>query len=336
MCLPKGLTLHGSLALSLSSLIALLVGSFCSATSNAQTPTLNDLLFATVTNDNGTPASLHMDLWENTTGGSRAPLLIWIHGGGCSAGTYNTAPSQLQALLQSGYAVASVEYRLSGAAIFPAQIYDVKGAVRFLRAHADDYHLDPTRFASWGDSAGGHLSALLATSGGGAAVEGTVGGNLDYSSQVEAAADNFGPTDLLQMNLDVTAPPGSVINHDAPNSPESQLIGFSGSGQGIGVLRNNLSNPNPPYPAKVALAQLENPITHVTPDDPPMLIAHGDQHTLVPMKQSVRLSTALGSSRPLQSSVGPRYLFNNSSIPRCTRPDAHAIEGRQMYFSARS
>ena len=98
------------------------------------------------------------------------------------------------------------------------------------------------------------------------------------------------------MNLDVTNPPGSVINHDAPNSPESQLIGFSGAGQGIGVLRNNLSNPNPPFPEKAALVQLANPITHVTPGDPPVFIAHGDQDTLVPIKQSIRLSTALDAA----------------------------------------
>jgi acetyl esterase/lipase len=189
--------------------------------------------------------------------------------------------------------VASVQYRFSGAAIFPAQIHDVKGAVRFLRAHADEYNLDPTQFAAWGSSSGGHLAALLAASGGVAETEGTTGGNLAYSSRIQAAVDYFGPTDLLQMNLDVTTPPGSIINHDAPNSPESQLIGFDGAGQGIGVLRNNLSNPNPPFLEKAVLARLANPIEHVTVDDPPIFIAHGTQDTLVPMNQSVRLATAL-------------------------------------------
>ena len=114
-----------------------------------------------------------------------------------------------------------------------------------------------------------------------------------YSSRIQAAVDYFGPTDLLQMNLDVTTPPGSIINHDAPDSPESQLIGFDGTGEGIGVLRNNLSNPNPPFPKKAALVQFANPIQHVTPEDPPVFIAHGTQDTLVPMNQSVRLATAL-------------------------------------------
>jgi acetyl esterase/lipase len=269
MHLLKVLKFRGGSELSLTPMLALLVASLCSATSSAQTPTINDLVYATVTNDDGSPATLRLDLWQNTTGSGRAPLLIWIHGGAWLAGTYNSPPPALQALLQSGFAVASVQYRLSGAAIFPAQIHDVKGAVRFLRSHADEYNLDPTRVSAWGSSAGGHLAALLATSGDVAEAQGTTGGNLTYSSRIQAAVDYFGPTDLLQMNADVTTPPGSIIDHDAPNSPESQLIGFDGTGEGIGVLRNNLSNPNPPFPEKAALVRLANPIEHVTPDDPP-------------------------------------------------------------------
>ena len=295
MYLPKVLTFRGSSELSLASMLALLVASLCSATSSAQTPTANDLAYATVTNDDGSPATLRLDLWQNTTGSGRAPLVVWIHGGAWLDGTYNSPPPALQPLLQSGFAVASVQYRLSGAAIFPAQIHDVKGAVRFLRAHSSEYNLDPMRFAAWGSSSGGHLTALVAASGDVAEAEGTTGGNLAYSSRIQAAVDYFGPTDLLQMNADVTTPPGSIIDHDAPNSPESQLIGFDGAGEGIGVLRNNLSNPNPPFPEKAALVRLANPIEHVTFDDPPVFIAHGNQDTLVPMNQSARLATALGT-----------------------------------------
>jgi acetyl esterase/lipase len=196
-------------------------------------------------------------------------------------------------MLAAGFAVASVQYRFSSAAIFPAQIHDVKGAVRFLRARSTDYGLDASRFAAWGSSSGGHLTALLATSGGISELEGATGGNLDQSSALQAAVDYFGPTAILLMNGDVTTPPGSVIDHDAPNSPESQLIGFDGAGEGIGVLRNNLANPAPPFPEKAALVMAVNPITHVDADDPPMFIAHGNQDTLVPMNQSVRLSSAL-------------------------------------------
>ena len=222
-------------------------------------------------------------------------MAIWIHGGAWLGGSYNSPPTALQQLLQSGFAVASVQYRLSGAAIFPAQIHDVKGAVRFLRRHADEYNLDPTRFSAWGSSAGG-----LSPRSGHQWRRNRRGRHdrwkPDIFESVQAAVDYFGPTDLLQMNLDVTTPPGSVIDHDAPSSPESQLIGFDGAGEGIGTLRNNVSNPNPPFPEKAALVQLTNPNGHVTPDDPPVFIAHGNHDTLVPMNQSVRLAAALDAA----------------------------------------
>jgi acetyl esterase/lipase len=259
----------------------------------APAPTHNDLAYAEVARDDGTSKTLLMDVWLGPAGGEPAPLVIWIHGGAWLGGTYNAAPPGLQAMLQQGLAVASIQYRLSGESIFPAQIHDVKGAVRFLRARAEEYNLDANRFAAFGSSAGGHLAALLATSGGVADLEGDVGGNLDASSRVQALIDFFGPTDLLAMNADVTTPPGSVINHDAPNSPESQLIGFDGPGQGVGVLRANLDNPAAPFPEKAELARLVNPITHVDADDPPAFIAHGNQDVVVPYNQSQRLATAL-------------------------------------------
>ena len=259
----------------------------------AQTPTFNDLAYAEAPLDEGGTATLRMDLWRSTAEVDHAPLVMWIHGGGWQSGTYNGSPPGLAAMLEAGFAVASVQYRLSGAAIFPAQIHDVKGAARFLRAHADEYGLDPSRFAAWGSSAGGHLTALLATSGGVPALEGTTGGNSEFSSRLQAAVDYFGPTNLLQMNLDVATPPGSTLDHDAATSPESRLIGFDGPGEGIGVLRCNLENPAPPFPEKAALAMLLNPINHLAADDPPMFIAHGDQDTTVPLKQSQRLADAL-------------------------------------------
>jgi acetyl esterase/lipase len=264
-----------------------------SSRASAQTPTFDDLPYAQVALDNGGVATLRMDVWRSTAEIEHAPVVVWIHGGGWQSGTYNNPPPGLAPLLEAGFAVASVQYRLSGAAIFPAQIHDVKGAVRFLRAHADEYGLDPSRLAAWGGSAGGHLTSLLATSGGVAELEGTTGGNSEFSSRLQAAVDYFGPMDILQMNLDVATPPGSTLNHDAATSPESRLIGFDGPGEGIGVLRNNLENPAPPFPQKAALAMLVNPITHLTDDDPPMFIAHGDLDTTVPMKQSQRLADAL-------------------------------------------
>ena len=117
-------------------------------------------------------------------------------------------------LVAKGYAVASINYRLSQHAVFPAQIEDCKAAIRWLRANAAKYHLDPDHIGVWGASAGGHLVALLGTTGGVKELEGN-GGNLDQSSRVQCVVDWFGPTDLTTMGGE----------HDKPDSPVARLIG---------------------------------------------------------------------------------------------------------------
>ena len=199
--------------------------------------------------------------------GENLPLIIWIHGGAWLGGDkthYNP-----REYLKSGYAGASINYRLSQHAIFPAQIEDVKAAVRWLRANAETYRLNPNRFAAWGSSAGGHLVAMLGTTDDVAEFE--VGGNLEVSSRVQAVVDYYGPTDFLQMDAH-RLPDGLV--HDAPDSPESKLVG----------------GPIQEHKDRVARA---NPITYVSEDDSPFLIIHGDQDKLVPYQQSVLLKDAL-------------------------------------------
>jgi acetyl esterase/lipase len=122
------------------------------------------------------------------------PLIVWIHGGGWAYQDKN--PCEALRFLSRGYVVASINYRLSDQAIWPAQIEDCKGAIRFLRAHAADYRIDPSRIGAWGSSAGGHLVAMLGVTGGNADLEGVVGGNRQTSSRVQAVCDWFGPTDL--------------------------------------------------------------------------------------------------------------------------------------------
>jgi acetyl esterase/lipase len=203
--------------------------------------------------------------------GENLPLIIWIHGGAFQMGSKEGSsddPLPLDYLAQ-GYALASINYRLSQHAIFPAQIEDCKAAVRWLRAHAAQFNLDPTRFAAWGPSAGGHLSAMLGTTG--HVTEFEVGQYLDVSSQVQAVVDYFGPTDFLQMDAQ-RLPAGQI--HDTPDSPESVLVG--------GSIQENKT--------KVARA---NPITYVTDDAPPFLIVHGDRDPLVPYQQSILLVEAL-------------------------------------------
>jgi len=195
------------------------------------------------------------------------PLIIYVHGGGFRGGDkgeQNPIP-----FLRDGYAMASVNYRFSQNAIFPAQIEDCKAAVRWLRANARKYNLDPERFGAWGTSAGGHLVAMLGTSGGTGIFD--LGENLEFSSSVQAVADYFGPTDFLQM--DAHRLPNGMV-HNTPGGPESMLIG--------GTLQEN--------PEKVTRA---NPITYVTSKAPPFFIAHGDRDPLVPHHQSELLEAAL-------------------------------------------
>jgi acetyl esterase/lipase len=303
----------------LAALLALVASSY----SQAQVaPTHNDLVYALL-GPTDQPVGLTLDLYIPSTGTGPFPVIVRIHGGGWSGGSNQPIPGLYAALLDAGFAIASPRYRLTSQAsqwtpspvTFPAQIHDIKAVVRWVRAHSDEYNLDPTRIGSCGESAGGHLSSLLATTGGvrlfvrsGAVVdmEGSVGGNLQWSSRVYAAADYYGPSDLLNMNLDVTTPPGSGIDHDAPTSPESRLVGWDDPGQGIGDIRENVDNPASPYPALAALTIGASPITHVDPQDPPFFIAHGQQDTSVPVHQSEKLRDALQDAGvPTQYMVNP-------------------------------
>ena len=253
----------------------------------------------------GTPLRLHLRVPSGATPADPVPVVLWVHGGAWEGGSSWPIPAlPLRLVTEKRIAIASVDYRLTSqpylypgeSVIFPAQIHDLKGAVRWLRAHAATYGLDPNQIGSWGPSAGGHLSALLATSGGVAELEGNVGGNLEQSSRIQAFADYYGPTDLLQMNLLVTSPPGSVLDHDSPDSPESALIGWAEPGQGIIDIRDNLDNPEEPYPALVALCRAANPITHIDSSDPPAFIAHGTLDTTVPRGASDLLDAALDAA----------------------------------------
>ncbi|HYN03338.1 MAG TPA: alpha/beta hydrolase [Vicinamibacteria bacterium] len=214
-----------------------------------------------------------LDLYLPPTG-TRWPLVVSIHGGAFRMGSKEGEPSRSAgAFVARGFAVAALNYRLSQHAVFPAQVEDCKAAVRWLRANAARYGYDPSRVASYGGSAGGHLAAMLGTTGDVKAFD--VGAHLDQSSRVQAVVDFFGPTDFLQM--DAHRLNAQAMVHDTPDSPESQLVG--------GPIRDN--------PDEVARA---NPITYVTKDDPPFLIIHGDADILVPHHQSVLLEAALAKA----------------------------------------
>ncbi len=205
------------------------------------------------------------------------PLIVWIHGGGWSAGDKANCPAV--SAVSHGFAVASINYRLTQQAKFPAQVQDCKGAIRFLRAHSAEYHIDPNEIGVWGASAGGHLVALLGTSGGSTELEGTTGGNLEQSSRVQAVCDWFGPTDLSQFADEAQA---SGLIKLTPG-PELIMALFGGS-----------------LKEKKALVQEANPISFISKDRvaelPPFLIMHGDKDRLVPLAQSQLLNAALISA----------------------------------------
>ena len=193
------------------------------------------------------------------------PLVIWIHGGGWKNGDKKSGHSsnRLPALVQTGrYVGASIAYRLSGEETWPAQIHDCKAAIRWLRAHAKQYGIDPTRVAAWGSSAGGHLASMLGVTGGNQALEGTVGIHNTKSSRVQAVVNYYGPSTLLRMN---DYP--SRINHNAPDSPESQLLGF-------------------PIQDNKKLTRQASPLSHVCKDVASFIHFHGTEDQLVPYNQS--------------------------------------------------
>ncbi len=213
-------------------------------------------------------------LIPKNSGEKSLPVIVYVHGGAFRAGDKSSSVGKLIPFVASGdYAAATVNYRLSGDAVWPAQIHDCKAAIRWIRANANKYGLDSDRIGVWGSSAGGHLVSMLGTSSGAAVMDGGLGEYKDVSSHVSCVADFFGPTDFLQMDK-----AGSIQSHDAPDSPESELIG--------GAIQENKD--------KVATA---NPIRYITKDDPPFLIIHGTKDPLVPYNQSELFITALRKAK---------------------------------------
>jgi len=200
------------------------------------------------------------------------PVVVFVHGGGWSAGAKEMAVPRLVQFAQKGYFCATIEYRLSGEAPWPAQIEDCKCAIRFLRAKAALYGIDPKRIGVWGSSAGGHLVAMLGTAGDAKEFEGE-GGWPDQSSRVQAVCDWFGPADLTWA---------------IPRDPAR------GRGTASNAVVKLLGGPGPDLMEK---ARLASPTTYVTPDDPPFLIMHGELDRLVPLSQSQKLRDALQKAK---------------------------------------
>ncbi len=208
-------------------------------------------------------------------------VVVLIHGGAFKMGDKRMETNNAQVLVSRGYAAVSINYRLSAEAKFPAQIHDCKAAVRFLRANASKYKLNPDKVGTWGSSAGGYLSAFLGTSYGIEEFEGRELGNGDYSSKVIASVNWFGPINFLTMDDEAQAL-GFVINTNSASSPESQLIGHA-------------------IQSVPDLVKKANPATYITPDDASFFIQAGSADKKIPYLQSLNfynsLKSVLGSEK---------------------------------------
>jgi acetyl esterase/lipase len=215
---------------------------------------------------------LELDLYLPAEAGP-APVVVFLHGGGWRLGSRHSAgpaypgTTAFEAVARAGIAVASVDHRLSGEALWPAQLHDVKAAVRWLRARAGELGVDPGRVHAWGESAGGHLAALLGLTAGDPELEGDVG-VTGPSSAVAAVAAWYPPTDLRALPGDLGTDPA------AADSREAQLLGA----------------PVAAVPDRAAQA---SPVAHVSPGAPPFLLLHGRADRLIPCAQSERLRDAL-------------------------------------------
>lgn len=223
------------------------------------------------------------------------PALLWLHGGGWMTGDKTLAPPPF--LAERGFFTVSASYRLSGAAIFPAQLHDAKAAVRWLRAHAVECHIDPDRIGAWGYSSGAHLASLLGVAGDRPELEGAVG-SPGHSSRVQAVVAMAGPSDFTAM--------GGW--HDAPDSPEARLVGG-------------------PLGERAELVRMANPITYARPGAPPFLLIHGDADDTVPINQSELLYRALadaGAEATFVRLAGVGHEFNRRLCER-TNPELEAL-----------
>ena len=215
-----------------------------------------------------------LDLYLPENGSKPYPVLIYIHGGGFALGDKRDDHiNDLLSILDQGWALAGIEYRLSGEAIFPAAVYDCKSAIKYLRANCAKYNLDSNNFFSLGGSAGGNLSAMMAVSKG--LFVDPQGQYNDYPDQVNAAVDWFGPTDFKVMDQQAKENGFSFVNHDEAESAESTYLG------------------QPISSCSQELCDKANPITYISDKMVPIFVEYGDHDHLVPPQQSKILVEAI-------------------------------------------
>jgi acetyl esterase/lipase len=274
-------------------------------------PRFKDVPFADVTLDNGEAYTLKMDIYQDLNQNKPGPCIVYYFGGGWMHGEYQQVTQkavyfrELVKLVEQGFTVVSPSYRLSTQSAFPACIHDCKGVIRFLKANSEKYHIDPERIGVLGNSAGGHLAAMVAMSANCSEMEGDVGGNLDYTSAVKAATIFYAPTDLIEfIKSNVNASANNLSGTEVDNTSQSaddvlsNILGLSKSKKSIKELYQLIESGNADDEdwKYVELAKKCSPITYANRNCPPILILHGGQDPLVPIEQSEMLYKALLSA----------------------------------------
>ncbi len=273
-------------------------------------PRYEDVVFATVQKADGEDMDLKMDIYQDLNQKEQGPCIIYYFGGGWMYGEYKQVTQRasyfqnLVKLVSEGYTVVSPAYRLTSDAPFPAPIHDCKGVVRFLKANAEKFNIDSERIGTLGNSAGGHLASMVAFSSNCKELEGDVGGNLEFSSSVKAAAIYYPPIDILELirnayqekKVEVDSAETELgTGFNLQEGPELLILGYTGEGQNISKLgkileENDVNNPDWKY---IELAKACTPTTHVHKDCPPSIVLHGGHDPLVPISHSEKLYKSL-------------------------------------------
>ena len=268
---------------------------------SAQPASFINVTFAQAPTADGGTKPLNINIWKGT-GDDPQPVVLFVHGGAWESGDNRlegNGSEQIRALMslrEKGVTVAAATYRFSKEAIFPAQIHDVKAAIRYLKANAAVYGIDPERIMTMGESAGAQLALLAAVSNGEEALEGSIGGNLDVNSDVVGCVDCYGMTDFLTLASDLYARPDLGRTDaqvyelvEAPNSSRSRLFGLTTEECNLGTVTAHPEK----FPEQYALVKAGSPVHHVTPDDPPVLIINGQKDIRVASAQAIKMYQAL-------------------------------------------
>jgi acetyl esterase/lipase len=271
---------------------------------------------------------LLLDLYVPHSAAASGATIVYLHGGGWAVGSRRRfgrafaswSPTPLDLLAQAGFVVATVDYRLSGEARFPAQLHDVKAAIRWVRGNAPQLGVDPSKVLAWGESAGGHLAMLAGLTGSMTSlevasldvasleVEGVVGQHLDQSSAVCGVVDWYGPMNLLSLGSQHL--PDSDKRPDDAGSWESSLVGA-------------------PLQTDPDRTRRASPISYVAAAAPPIQIHHGTKDAQVPFAQSVEFVQALrnaGGSAEFVAVEGSDHFWTGA-------PDLDAIFQASLAFA---